>query len=412
MYENLTAEELRKQLMFADCDRRDLFFARLLGGGTYSEEEARQVGESVGVTFPSGSYYLLSARPEAWGELYSSGQIDRGDTHFILRNTLENAFSCVSHAAWIQGHMVAILSPDTLDKDTLAELQRQARSAVETLEEAFGISVTIAISRGCHSLMELPRAMEDTGRVFDYLQLIDGDKMIVTYEELRHPYTGPTKNSYLELHSKLLSNLRAADFAEMQVTLHELVFREFSDPKPSIDIFRFRINGLVSTLLFLMEELRAIVGNDLIDSVDPGPRLTTANTLSEIVGVMDDILETVLRHGSKSHEEFPEWVSEVYTYAEAGFSDPDLTVSSISDHFNLTPTYCARLFKEKYHIRLFDFIQLRRMEQAKALMHTDKSLRVIADESGFSSALTMCRAFKRYEGTAPNVYREALQKQS
>lgn len=410
MCDTMTEEEIKRQLETAKCDQRDLFFARILGGGSYSEEEARQVGEGLEVTFPNDNYYLLSARPEAWGDLYTSGELDQKDTLFILRNTLENAFTCVSHAAWIQGRMIAIMSPETLGEDTLKAIEEQARSALEMLEDAFGISVTIAISRGYNHLTELHNAMEDAKRVFDYLQLVDGDNLIVAYDELRHPYTGPANSSYLELHSRLLSNLRAADFAQMQVVLHELVYREFSAPKPSIDIFRFRVHGLVNTLLFLVEELRSIVGDDLINSIDPGPRLTTAVSLSEIVGVMDDILETLLRHGNKTGEEFPEWVSQVYAYAEAGYHDPDMTVSSVSDHFGLTPTYCARLFKEKYHIRLFDFIQMRRMERAKALMHTDKSLRVIAEEVGFSSSLTMCRAFKRYEGTAPNVYREALQK--
>lgn len=410
MYDQMTAEELRRQLETSNCDRRDLFFAQLLGGGAYSEDEAKQVGESVSVTFQFDNYYLLSARPEAWGELYKSGEFDQGDTHFVLRNTLENAFSCVSHAAWIQGRMVAILSPEALGADTLRKIAEQAEAALETLENAFGISVTIAISRGYQSLVALQYAMEDTKRVFDYLQLLEGDNLVVAYEELRHPFTGPSRSSFLELHSKLLGNLRTADFAEMQVTLHELVYREFSDPKPSIDIFRYRKDGLVSTLLFLMEEIREIVGNPLVDSMDPGPRLTEAKTLTELVGVMDDLLETLVCHGSKLESEFPDWVAQVYAYAEENFSDPDLTVSSISDHFNLTPTYCARLFKKKYHIRLFDFIQLHRMERAKALMRTDKSLRIIAEEAGFSSSLTMCRAFKRYEGTASNAYREALRR--
>ena len=64
--------------------------------------------------------------------------------------------------------------------------------------------------------------------------------------------------------------------------------------------------------------------------------------------------------------------------------------------------------REQYNIRLFDFIQLKRLEMAKVLMETSKSLKEIAQESGFGSALTMSRAFKRYEGTTPNHIRERI----
>ena len=59
----------------------------------------------------------------------------------------------------------------------------------------------------------------------------------------------------------------------------------------------------------------------------------------------------------------------------------------------------------KTQASVFDYIQ-RRLEAAKALLHSDKNLKDIAEEVGFSSALTMSRAFKRYEGTTPGRLRD------
>ena len=72
----------------------------------------------------------------------------------------------------------------------------------------------------------------------------------------------------------------------------------------------------------------------------------------------------------------------------------------------MTPTYCSKVFREQFGIRLFDFIQLQRLEAAKAQMSSGKSLKEIAEEVGFCSALTMSRAFKRYEGVSPSNFRE------
>ena len=57
---------------------------------------------------------------------------------------------------------------------------------------------------------------------------------------------------------------------------------------------------------------------------------------------------------------------------------------------------------------MLDYIQQKRLEAVKELLRTDKTLREIADQTGFTTTLTLSRAMKRYEGTTAKKLREAM----
>lgn len=80
-------------------------------------------------------------------------------------------------------------------------------------------------------------------------------------------------------------------------------------------------------------------------------------------------------------------------------------MASIADHFQLTPTYCSKVYREVYGVRLLEEIQRLRLDEAKRLLQGKDSIRTIAEKSGFPSPLTMSRAFKRYEAALPSSFR-------
>ena len=47
-----------------------------------------------------------------------------------------------------------------------------------------------------------------------------------------------------------------------------------------------------------------------------------------------------------------------------------------------------------------------RLAAAKDLMRTDRTMKQIAQMVGYTSFLSMNRAFKKYEGTTPSRFRE------
>ena len=84
------------------------------------------------------------------------------------------------------------------------------------------------------------------------------------------------------------------------------------------------------------------------------------------------------------------------------------TVSSIADYFNLSPEYLSEQFKKETGIRLIDFIQASRAEEAKRLlMYSDKSILEIASLLNYHDQSHFTKSFKGIFGITPRGFREA-----
>ncbi len=399
----------QKQMHLQNLSLRDLLFARLIGGKYYRElPELLADGETVDVTFPHAVFCLLVARLETWGALFEDNRQDRREINFILRNVLENGFSGVTHAADVNGETVAVINVPALPGDSTKPLAEAARQVLEVLESEFGLTVTIAFSRVYHSPLELHQAYKDACRVLEFHQLLEDDAPVTVYEELTAPNVSIEDTAYLNLEQQLLQYAKQNSFPQMRKCLHEMIDLGFGASGASVETVRFRIYGAVNLLLYLAEDFAKVVGREVMEEIDPGPRLTEAESLGNIVAVIDDIFDALEQHTAHGQRTaFTDWVERIPQYIEENYWDPNLNVAAIADHFQMSTTYCSRLYKERYGALLRDAIQLRRLTAAKELFPSELNLNQIAEKSGFYTSLNMFRAFKKYEGISPGQYRAA-----
>lgn len=100
-------------------------------------------------------------------------------------------------------------------------------------------------------------------------------------------------------------------------------------------------------------------------------------------------------------------VTELLKYIEEHYSE-DLYLEKLSSQFGLSAKYISRSFKEKTGTNVSDFISQVRIEKAKTLLreNMDIPISAIAEQVGIHSRMTFLRLFKKYEGVAPNEFRE------
>lgn len=97
----------------------------------------------------------------------------------------------------------------------------------------------------------------------------------------------------------------------------------------------------------------------------------------------------------------------VLAYCRAHFTEPDLNVNFLGDHFGRHPVYLSSQFRSRTGLRLSDFIRQLRIEHAKQLLlETSASIREIAADSGFTDSSALIRVFKTVEGITPSEYRQ------
>jgi AraC-like DNA-binding protein len=93
-------------------------------------------------------------------------------------------------------------------------------------------------------------------------------------------------------------------------------------------------------------------------------------------------------------------------YIDEHYMDENLGLTEVSAVFGITPSYATRVFKQYTGRGIYETIQHVRLAAAKDLMRTDRTMKQIAQMVGYTSFLSMNRAFKKYEGTTPSRFRE------
>lgn len=100
-------------------------------------------------------------------------------------------------------------------------------------------------------------------------------------------------------------------------------------------------------------------------------------------------------------------ITEMKSYIEENFVNPDLSLKHLSDRFQISGKYASYLFKEEFNMKFVDFIVQLRMEHAEGLLaESEDSVQSIALQVGYANSITFGRVFKRVVGVTPGDYRK------
>ena len=96
-------------------------------------------------------------------------------------------------------------------------------------------------------------------------------------------------------------------------------------------------------------------------------------------------------------------------FIDAHFAE-DITLEQISGESGLSPYYFTRVFRECFHLKLWDYVLSKRIDAAKRMLHGDGAMTVleIACRCGFHNTANFNRAFLRFTGLTPSEYRKGV----
>lgn len=99
--------------------------------------------------------------------------------------------------------------------------------------------------------------------------------------------------------------------------------------------------------------------------------------------------------------------SHILTYISEHYTDSDLSVALLCERFYISEAQLRRNIIKATGITTNEYIILLRINRAKQeLVCTDKSVKQIAWECGFSSAYYFSRCFHQHTGLSPKAFRE------
>jgi two-component system response regulator YesN len=141
----------------------------------------------------------------------------------------------------------------------------------------------------------------------------------------------------------------------------------------------------------------------------PIPDLFTLDQLESIndmINLIDKSIERVIELLEMKDNDHPIYLKELVVYIEKNYTNPNLSLQSLSDHFHLTPAYLSASFKKYVHANISDYIGDLRIKKAKKLLITSQlPLKAIVVSLGYADVSSFIRKFRSREEITPGEYR-------
>ena len=135
-------------------------------------------------------------------------------------------------------------------------------------------------------------------------------------------------------------------------------------------------------------------------------RYSLDTSSKELMGLSNlyDLTARINGYGVSSNKYKVIEESEKYLVAHA--FEKNITITEIAKESNVSEVYFRRLFKEKYNISPYEYINELRIKKSKEmLLYNDENIGEIAEKCGFLNIYTFSRYFKNLVGVSPNKFR-------
>ena len=135
--------------------------------------------------------------------------------------------------------------------------------------------------------------------------------------------------------------------------------------------------------------------------------LTAADDLGALAaeGLVIDMLVTLARLGAGGRRPPPAWVWRMQELLHARFAET-VRLADLAREVGIHPAHLPRAFKNQFGVTVGTYVRRLRLDWAAGeLARSDISLAGVALAAGFADQSHFTRAFRRYTGFTPSVYR-------
>lgn len=121
---------------------------------------------------------------------------------------------------------------------------------------------------------------------------------------------------------------------------------------------------------------------------------------------LDSICEEICAYvtGQKDKKR-QEKMEDILGFIQENFSNSGMGLGMVSDHCKLSEGYLSVMFKEEMQVNFGDYLENLRMEKACEYLLQGELIADVAKKTGYNSAQSFRRAFKRVKNVSPSEYR-------
>jgi len=238
----------------------------------------------------------------------------------------------------------------------------------------------------------------------DYiLKPVDSEKIRYLTKRLEniHKELGMKRSYQQYLHSAYEENNIRSALDRRDVSFFREMFGKISMDISETNANRVTIHELAVRLYIILLEYQRVELNERQQRLE---KLAELKTWFDVIFFVSEAYFECLRLPNDYNAGLAD---QILAYINQKYSDPQLSVAGIAQHFSYSPDWLNRLFSRmKDGITISQYIQTKRMEIAAGMLRMEaRPVDEIALNVGYTSNASFSRAFKKQYGIAPTMYR-------
>ena len=381
------------------------FLTQLLNGDFASEESALTVAQSLSAFHPQPPYRAVLIHYSGENTL-AAGNMDLQlsmNCKAVVRLAVESLEDDALRMSWSESDYVLLLSGENLEE----RIEKLARLIRSNLPEGVNEFVYIYVGNPVTLLTEVVRSWNNASSMI-YLQPSPAEVSVQYYQE--------SQNARLDvfypqdIQRRLINSVMNADTQSALDILNLLRERNRQGTAMPAYIAQLLIDSLLSTLLQIktMSGLPPEKAEKILSGVKSLMTLPINTQMDMVSALYSDLCEAVRQLKSEGGKQ--QIIDEISVYIQEHYMDPDLSLTSVADRFHVSESYLSFTFKAQKGSNFFSFVESLRIARAKALLkQTNLKISEIAQQVGYASANSFCRAFKRSTGDSASSYRNGTE---
>ena len=366
-----------------------------------------------------GSRFLVAVYDvEDFGKVFSGIGAD-GDVDDFLASVLDVVVYTVSkdhesgkynrYAVEIDGRIACLTCCPGDTGDICQDILQDTDLTRNFLAENFSLILSAAVSNVHDGVENIQLCYREALNTLDYMETMGITAKSCLYKELSTTSgsRSPSLTDILERERQFCNCVRAREYQSAQALLHGIVSDLSQGPCSAAEV-RLRMLGFVGAVEPIIEESQAALGVDSLPSPDTWLQTKDITAItSQIDSALDDLAEAAAYQQVTSPSRLR---GQFLQYAEIHLTDPNLNVTMAAETFDMSPSYFSRLFKKSVGAGFLDYVHQNRVRLAKEKMQATPSLPLkdIAEQVGYTTPLALNRAFRKYEGVPPSVFRKQM----
>ena len=304
------------------------------------------------------------------------------------------------------GLNTVLLNTRQLDRAGEERLLGCAQDFLQRARQDLGQDLELSLSACCHSVDELPDALEQTRRLWRLQHEIPNCRNILYAGrlELDPEPTALTKGELLTQAQGCTVDRDIPGLHRSVSQLAVLEAREQHSPIQAAGELRRYLEQLQKQLGLQKYGMEALMtAQEGLKSIKTIDELLIV--LNEYFSRIDELLAALEEQSRKEHQTRT-LADQAKAYIDEHLTDPALNLNAIARALAADENRISKTFKARFGVGVLHYTQNQRVRLAMTLLpQADQNILGVAEQAGFSSRRSFDRVFRQFTGMTPAQYR-------